>query len=207
MWALVVEQQAVGTVVWTAYSPSLKDFGQANVDVPLTNDCLSFLEKDGGHMTRSGEEDYDHLEALLDLFKFTGGLSSGTSQTEDCCLISGSYLYTKVLLSVTMSQTCSDLPPSNFQACEGTTPPYSSSVPQSAGMAPNGLNASIHQCGDKGSDSSFMMKDSKCSYFTVIHGSSLIRHFAQSGKAIILTKHFAIWKILAITNYEDAVLM
>ena len=129
------------------------------------------------------------------------------AKTEDCCLISGSYLYTKVLLSVTMSQTCSDLPPSNFQACEGTTPPYSSSVPQSAGMAPNGLNASIHQCGDKGSDSSFVMKDSKCSYFTVIHGSSLIRHFAQSGKAIILTKHFAIWKILAITNYEDAVLM
>ena len=55
-------------------------------------------------------------KVLLDLFNFTGGLSSRKSQTEDCCLVSGSYWYTEVSLPVTMSQTRSDLPPSNFRS-------------------------------------------------------------------------------------------
>ena len=65
-----------------------------------------------------GEEDHDHITCLKvfpDLLNFTGGLLPGESQTEDCCLVSGSYWYRKVSLPVTMSQTHSDLPPSNFR--------------------------------------------------------------------------------------------
>ena len=36
---VVVEQQAVGAVVWTACTPGLEDLGQAR-DVPLGVDCL-----------------------------------------------------------------------------------------------------------------------------------------------------------------------
>ena len=53
---------------------------------------------------------------LLDLLNFTGGLSPGKSQTEGCCLLFGSQWYTKVSLPVTMFQTLSDLPPSNFRS-------------------------------------------------------------------------------------------
>ena len=41
-----------------------------------------------------GEEDHDHITCLKvfpDLLNFTGGLLPGESQTEDCCLVSGSY--------------------------------------------------------------------------------------------------------------------
>ena len=52
-------------------------------------------------MTKFGEEDRDHLlEVPLYLLNFTGGLSLVKSQTEDCCLVSGSYCYTKVSLPV-----------------------------------------------------------------------------------------------------------
>ena len=44
---VVVEQQAAGAGVWTAYTPSLKDLGQANVDVPLGVDYLLLLERRG----------------------------------------------------------------------------------------------------------------------------------------------------------------
>ena len=69
---------------------------------------------------RFGEEAFEHLFffffwVLLDLLNFTGGLSPGRSQI-DCCLVPGSYLYTEVLLPVTMFQTRSDLPPSNFRS-------------------------------------------------------------------------------------------
>ena len=53
------------------------------------------------------------LEVLNDFLNFTGGLSTGKSQTEDSCLVFGSYWYTNVSLPVTTSQTRSDLPPSD----------------------------------------------------------------------------------------------
>ena len=58
---VVVEQQAAGAVVWTTCTPSLQDFGQANVDVPLGVDRLPLLEWDRGHMTGSGEYDRKNL--------------------------------------------------------------------------------------------------------------------------------------------------
>ena len=66
-YVVVVEQQAAGTFVWTACTPSLEDFGQANVDVPLDVDCLPLLGQD------------ICLEVLLDLLNFTDGLSPGKS--------------------------------------------------------------------------------------------------------------------------------
>ena len=59
VWALcvvVVEQQTVGAVFRMVCSPSLGDLGQANVDVPLSVDCLPLLEQGRGHITESGEE-------------------------------------------------------------------------------------------------------------------------------------------------------
>ena len=58
---VVVEQQAVGTVVWMACTPSLEDLGQANVNVPLIGDCLPLPERNRGHMTGLGEEGLDRL--------------------------------------------------------------------------------------------------------------------------------------------------
>ena len=54
------------------------------------------------------------LEALLFLLNFTGGFSSGKTHTADCCFVSGSYWYTQVSSTFTMSQMCGDLHPSNF---------------------------------------------------------------------------------------------
>ena len=56
------------------------------------------------------------LGVLLGLLNFTGELSTGKSQTEDYCLVSVSYWYTKVLLPVTMSQTRSDLSRRHFRS-------------------------------------------------------------------------------------------
>ena len=53
---VVVEQQAVGTVVWMACTPSLEDLGQANVDVPLGITRLPILERGGGHVADFGED-------------------------------------------------------------------------------------------------------------------------------------------------------
>ena len=57
----VVVKQAAGAVVRTACTPNLGDRRQAGVDVLLAVDCLSLLERDGGHMTGHGEEDRDYL--------------------------------------------------------------------------------------------------------------------------------------------------
>ena len=89
---------------------------------------------------------------LLEFLNFTGGRSPGKNQTKDCCLVSGSYLYTKVSSSVTIARlalTCL------FEACEGSTPSYPSSVPRSAGGAPYRRNASILSGYDIGSDFSY----------------------------------------------------
>ena len=50
----------MGAVVWTTCSQSLKDLGQANVDVPLGIACLPLLEQGRGHMTKDGK-DCDYL--------------------------------------------------------------------------------------------------------------------------------------------------
>ena len=42
-------------------APSLEDLGRANVDVPLSIDCVSPAEQNRGHMTGFGETDCDHL--------------------------------------------------------------------------------------------------------------------------------------------------
>ena len=60
-YVVMVEQQAAGAFVWTACTPSLEDFGRANVDIPLDVDCLPLLEQDRGHMIGFGEEDCDQL--------------------------------------------------------------------------------------------------------------------------------------------------
>ena len=57
----MVVQQAAGAVVWTACSLSLKDLGQANVDVPPGVDSLCLHEQGRGHMTGFGEEDCKYL--------------------------------------------------------------------------------------------------------------------------------------------------
>ena len=44
---VVVKRQAAGAVVWTAYTPSLEDFGQAGVDVPSGIDCPPLLAGGG----------------------------------------------------------------------------------------------------------------------------------------------------------------
>ena len=102
---VVVGQNAVGAGIWTACTTSLKNLEQANVD-----------ERNSDHMNGFGEKDRDiYLEVPLGLLNITGGLSPGKSQTEACCLVSGSYWYTKVSLPLTMFQTRSDVPPSNFR--------------------------------------------------------------------------------------------
>ena len=114
---VMAEQQAAGASVWTSCAPSLEDLEQANVDVPLGVDCLPLLKRNRGHVTGFGEEDaIICLEVLLDLLNFTSGLSPERSQTEDCCLVSGSYCYTEVSLPIALSQTRSYLPPSNFRS-------------------------------------------------------------------------------------------
>ena len=96
---LVVKQQAAG-----AFARCLEDLGQANVDVLLSADYLPLLERNRGHKTRLAKNTVIIcLGVLLELSNFTGGLSPGKSQTEDYCLVSGSYWYTKVSLPVTMS--------------------------------------------------------------------------------------------------------
>ena len=88
---VVVEQHAAGAVVWKACTPSLEDFGRANVDVPLGIDRLPLLEPDRGHMIGLAKKTAIICsEVPLDFLNFTGGFSPGKSQTEDCCLVSGS---------------------------------------------------------------------------------------------------------------------
>ena len=58
---VMAEQQAAGAVVWTAGTPSLKDLGQAGVDLSLGVDHLRLLKRDRGHVSGFGEEDRDHL--------------------------------------------------------------------------------------------------------------------------------------------------
>ena len=98
-------------------------------------------------------------EVLLDLLSFTSGPSTGNH----CGLLLGFrvILYTKVSLPMTMSQTRSDVLASvKFSKhVKGTTPPYRSSVPRSAGGVSNGRNAFLHPRDDGGSDSSLPMKD------------------------------------------------
>ena len=108
-------------VVWTACTPSLEDLGQAGVDVSLGVDCLLLMERNRGHMTGFGSENRDRpfggASRSLEFHRWGWALPWETEdcQTEDCCLVSGSYWHTKVSLPVTMSQTCCDLPPSNFR--------------------------------------------------------------------------------------------
>ena len=74
---------------------------------------------------------------MLSFFlNFTGGLSTGKSQIEDCCLVSGLYWYTKVSVPVTVSQTRSDLPQSNFRIIRRCQSPFPSSAPRSIGGHP-----------------------------------------------------------------------
>ena len=86
-----VEQQAA--CVWTACASSLEDLGQAGVDGPLGVDCLPRLERDRGHVPDLARKTAAIcLEVLLDLLNFTGiGSRPGKNQTEDSCLVSGSY--------------------------------------------------------------------------------------------------------------------
>ena len=106
------------------------------------------------------------LKVLLDLLNFTAGISSGKSKTEDCCWVSGSYWYTRILVTdddiqdplwpASVNVKCS------IEACAGITPTYPSSVPLSAGGAPYGRNASVHPGDDGGSDPSSPLKYSNC---------------------------------------------
>ena len=103
------------------------------------------------------------LEVLLNLLNFTGGLSPGKSYAEDCCMVlchTGTQKSCHPWWCPWPDVTCLH---QIFEACEGTTPPYSSFVPRSAGGALNMCNISENPV-EGGSDLSFLMKDSTALY-------------------------------------------
>ena len=112
---VMMEQQTTDTCSRTPFTQCLEDFRQTMVDIPVSRNRLSVLKWYGGNVAEfSKEHAFICLEALLFLFNFTGGFSSGKTHTADCCFVSGSYCYTRVSSLVTMSQTRGDLPPSSF---------------------------------------------------------------------------------------------
>ena len=99
----------------TPFTPCLEDFRQTVVDIPVA--VTGFLYSSGMVATWPNfakKHAIICLEALLFLLNITGGFSSGKTDTADSCFVSGSYWYTQVSSSVTMSRTRGDLPPSNF---------------------------------------------------------------------------------------------
>ena len=99
---------------WTHFTPSLEDFTQTVVNIPVRRNRLSVLERYGGNVAEFCQKTRYHLFGSTSVsLNFTGGFSSGKTHTSDCCFVSGSYWYTQVSSPVTMSQTRGDLP-SNF---------------------------------------------------------------------------------------------
>ena len=45
---VMVEQQAMGSLVWAALTPLLRDLGQSLTDIPSGVDCLPVLKQHGG---------------------------------------------------------------------------------------------------------------------------------------------------------------
>ena len=65
-FVVMEEQQTADALVWTEFTPSLEDLGQAGVDVTYDVDCLPLLEQDRGQMTRF-DEDCDYLFTRVSL--------------------------------------------------------------------------------------------------------------------------------------------
>ena len=102
------------------------------VDTPVSRNRLSVVKRYVGDVAEFAKK---HaiicLETLLFLLNFTGGISSGKTNTADCCFVSRSCWYTQVSSSVTMSQTRGDLPLSNFLSMwvhQSTLPRFCSSL-------------------------------------------------------------------------------
>ena len=116
----------------------------------LSIECLPLLDWNRGHMTGFGEKDCGHLFGSASWSpEFNRGLSLGKSQTENCCLVSGSYWHTKVSLPV--GYVPDPLLPASVKFLKHTKALFHLPLlwPQTAGGAYNRHSTSIHPGDDR----------------------------------------------------------
>ena len=123
---VLMKQCATDTRSETPFTPCLEDFRQTVVDVTVSSNRLSVLKRYGGNLAEFCKETRYHLLGSTSVsFEFP----IWEAHTADCCFVSGSYWYTQVLSSITISQTRGDLPPTNFLStwvCPFTLPRFCS---------------------------------------------------------------------------------